>query len=248
LLIDLAKERGYSFISTGHYAIVEFDKCGHYKLKMGVDANKDQSYMLGYLNQDILSKILFPLGKTYKKDNLELGKKLGIEAVNINESQDLCFVKPKHYYEFINSALKGQITPGNIINQKGNILGQHNGLVYYTVGQRKGIRISSAKPYYVIRKNIENNELVVGHLNELGKKTMHVVNINWIIKEPKMPFTCDVKIRYRAPAISCKISKTGKSLFVKTNKLLRDITPGQYAAFYKNSELLGSGAITGTEY
>ena len=146
----------------------------------GVDKTKDQSYVLCMLSQSQLKRTLLPLGVMNKEQVRNEAQKIKLPLDVREESQDLCFVKPKHYYEFINSALKGQITPGNIINQKGNILGQHNGLVYYTVGQRKGIRISSAKPYYVIRKNIENNELVVGHLNELGKKTMHVANINWI--------------------------------------------------------------------
>lgn len=245
LLEEIADKERIDHISTGHYARVEYDQDGYFKIKKGIDTQKDQSYMLCYLNQKLLSRIIFPLGDRDKKDIKKLGKKLGLKAMELKESQDLCFVDTNHYKQFISSSITNSISSGDIVNTSGKKIGQHEGLAFYTIGQRKGIKISAEKPYYVMNKDIKKNQLIVGYLEELGGDEMVVINPNWIHREPKTPFPCDVKIRYRSPYIGCIIEKIGKkTIHVKLSKKLRDITPGQYAVFYTGDELLGGGKIS----
>jgi len=246
LLMEFANNENILYLSTGHYARVACN-VGHFKLLKGVDPNKDQSYMLSYLNQDILSRTISPFGDTYKKKNIILGKNLGLQTIEYGESQDLCFVNPSNYIQFIHESIP-ESHPGDIVDSTGKKIGQHRGLVYYTIGQRKGIKISAEKPFYVIRKDLMQNQLVVGYLNELGGVLMVVENVNWIDHEPHAPFTCDVKIRYRSPSVKCTLEKININTFkVILSQKLRDITPGQYAVFYLREEVLGGGMIIGLE-
>jgi tRNA-specific 2-thiouridylase len=248
LLKEYADKENIIYISTGHYARVKYTHDGYFKLLKAVDPQKDQSYMLSYLNQELLSRIIFPLGETYKKDIIKLGKKLGLKTIEFGESQDLCFVNTDHYKQFISESIPDSIYPGDIVDTSGKKIGRHEGLVYYTIGQRKGIKVSAEKPYYVIRKDSMRNQLIVGYIDELGGDQMMVNNLNWIHHEPVTPFTCDVKIRYGSPSIGCSIKKTSKNtLQVKLSRKLRDITPGQYAVFYNKDEVLGGGKIFGVK-
>ena len=248
LLKDYADKENIASISTGHYARVKYDHDGFFILKKGIDFQKDQSYMLSYLNQELLSRTIFPLGETYKKNNINLGKKLGLKTIEFGESQDLCFVSTDHYKQFISESIPDLIYPGDIVDTSGKKIGQHEGLAFYTIGQRKGIKVSAEEPYYVIRKDSIRNQLVVGHINELGGDQMMVSNLNWIHHEPITPFKCDVKIRYRSPSVGCSIEKMNKNaLQVKLSHKLRDITPGQYAVFYAEDEVLGGGKISGVK-
>ncbi|MCD4727957.1 MAG: tRNA 2-thiouridine(34) synthase MnmA [Pirellulales bacterium] len=248
LLKDFAEKENIINISTGHYARVESNHGRNYKLIKGVDPEKDQSYMLCNLNQELLSRTIFPLGGTYKKDNIDLGKNLGLKIIEFPESQDLCFVDTKYYKQFISESIPNSIQPGDIIDKSGKTIGRYKGLVYYTIGQRKDIRVSAEKPYYVIRKDIFKNQLIVGHIDELGRDQMVVNNLNWIYKQPIMPFTCDVKIRYKSPYVRCRIEIASESeIKVNLSRKLRDITPGQYAVFYSGDEVLGGGIISGKE-
>jgi len=248
LLKDFAEKENIINISTGHYARVESNHGRNYKLIKGVDPEKDQSYMLCNLNQELLSRTIFPLGGTYKKDNIDLGKNLGLKIIEFPESQDLCFVDTKYYNQFISESIPNSFQPGDIIDKSGKTIGRHKGLVYYTIGQRKDIRVSAEKPYYVIRKDIFKNQLIVGHIDELGRDQMVVNNLNWIYKQPIMPFTCDVKIRYKSPYVRCRIEIASESeIKVNLSRKLRDITPGQYAVFYSGDEVLGGGIISGKE-
>jgi len=246
LLKDFAEKENIFYISTGHYARVQYDRSGYFKLMKGVDPKKDQSYALCNLNQEFLSKTLFPLGETFKKDNIKLGKYLGLKTIEFGESQDLCFVNANHYKQFIRESIPNSIQPGDIIDNSENMLGKHQGLAFYTIGQRKGIMVSAEKPYYVIRKDFIQNRLIVGHIDELGGEQMIVNNVNWINQQPEMPYECDVKIRYRSSYVRCIIEIQNKNTFmVKLSRKLRDITPGQYAVFYSGDEVLGGGKISG---
>jgi len=245
LLKDYADKEKITYISTGHYARTDYDNDEYYRLLKGIDPQKDQSYMLSYLNQEFLSRTIFPLGETYKKDNINLGKKLGLKTIEFGESQDLCFVSSDHYKQFISESIPDLIYPGGIVDTSGKKIGRHEGLVYYTIGQRKGIKVSAEKPYYVIRKDSLKNQLVIGYIDELGGDQMMVNNLNWIHREPITPFTCDVKIRYRSPSVGCSIEKRSENVFhIKLSCTLRDITPGQYAVFYSDDEVLGGGMIS----
>jgi len=246
LLKDFAEKESIYNISTGHYARVESNHGGNYRLIKGIDPEKDQSYMLCKLNQELLSRTIFPLGETHKKDNIDFGKTLGLKIIEFPESQDLCFVDTNHYKQFIGESIPNSIQGGDIIDCSEKIIGQHKGLVYYTIGQRKDIRVSAEKPYYVIRKDFIQNRLIVGHIDELGRDQMVVNNLNWIFKQPEMPFACDVKIRYRSPYVRCSVEMASESTIkVNLSRKLRDITPGQYAVFYSGDEVLGGGIISG---
>ena len=245
LLREFADKENIEFISTGHYARVEKNKEGTFKLMKGIDQKKDQSYVLCYLTQELLSRTIFPLGETHKSENIEIAKQLDLKSLQIGESQDLCFVSPDHYQQFIRETLSTSSTTGDIVDVNGNKLGVHTGLALYTIGQRKGIQVSAEKPYFVMKKDLLSNQLVVGHLDELGNNKFVVKNVNWINLKDNEIISCDVKIRYRSQPIKCNIEK-GKEgeLFMTLIKEMRDITSGQYAVFYDGEEVLGGGVIT----
>jgi tRNA-specific 2-thiouridylase len=245
LLLDYANEHDLEAISTGHYARIRQNADGSYSLLRAIDLSKDQSYMLCYLNQEILSKTLFPLGYTAKTDNKRIAKEMGLSVSDEPESQDLCFVNKNSYQDYIKQFSPEILKPGNIINVRGEILGRHAGLALYTIGQRKGIKIASKEAYYVIDKDISNNRLVVGYQSELGKKEMLVEQVNWISGIPPVSDVCDVKIRYRSKLNKCRIveCKESNNYMVYFNEPIRDITPGQYAVFYQEDEMLGGGMI-----
>jgi tRNA-specific 2-thiouridylase len=235
---------GIDAIATGHYARTEFNRDqNRYLLKIGVDPNKDQSYMLCYLDQDTLARTIFPLGNYLKKDVYQIGKELGLPIESHDESQDLCFVEPENYHHFIKSEI-GRLSSGKIINTAGEIVGNHDGLALYTIGQRKGIKVSSHRPYYVIRKEVKTNTLIIGYEEELERDSLEMIEPNWIYKGPKMPLRADVKIRYRTASVSSLIEKNENGHFmIKLEKPLRGITPGQYAVFYDNEYVIGGGKI-----
>jgi tRNA-uridine 2-sulfurtransferase len=244
LLNEFAQKEDIEYISTGHYARVDKGNDGYYRLLKGFDPQKDQSYVLCCLTQHILSKTIFPLGESYKKDNLKIAKQLGLKSGNVGESQDLCFVSPDQYKHFIKESIPEALVAGNIIDKYGNILGAHIGLALYTIGQRKGIKISSNKPYYVLKKIQNSNQLVVGHIEDLGNSHFIVENVNWIRPQNNAVLSCDVKMRYRSQMIKCNLENHGRNHWkVSLTRQVRDITPGQYAVFYDGEEVLGGGVI-----
>lgn len=249
LLEEYANSHGLEKIATGHYAQAKKVKEEYTGLFQAVDLSKDQSYMLCYLNQEILSRTVFPLGATEKKENKRIAKELGLSISDQPESQDLCFLNHYEYEEFLQQASPEILIPGEITDSAGKLLGRHNGLALYTIGQRKGIRIAAKEAYYVISKDIPTNRLVVGYLEELGNYRMVVEQVNWISGKDVVNLMCDVKIRYRAKSVPCKISKIdGSSTYlVQFEQKMRDITPGQFAVFYREDEVLGGGMIARAE-
>ena len=249
LLEEYANNHALEKIATGHYAQVKWVNEKTVGLFKAVDSSKDQSYMLCYLNQAILSRTIFPLGATEKKENKRIAKELGLSISSQPESQDLCFMNHYDYEEFLQQASPEILIPGEITDSAGKLLGRHNGLALYTIGQRKGIRIASKEAFYVISKDTSNNRLVVGYLEELGKSKMIVEQVNWISGKDVVNLKCDVKIRYRAKSVPCEISKKeGSSTYlVQFEQKMRDITPGQFAVFYRGDEVLGGGMIARAE-
>lgn len=244
LLISMADQQGAKYVSTGHYArVVHEHESGKFLLLTGMDKKKDQSYMLCYLNQEILSRTIFPLGHYLKEDIYKIGKQIGLSITEEKESQDLCFVLPEHYPEFLQAGI--QTGAGEIINSSGTVLGMHNGLQNYTIGQRKGIRLSASKPYYVIRKEPAQNKLVVGFQEELDRPTFMVEDINWITREPALPLHADVKIRYHSKRIPGNISSSMNNQYkITLASPLQGVTPGQYAVFYDGDIVIGGGRIS----
>lgn len=249
LLSEMANKINCDHISTGHYVILRQKNDKNYALYKADDTSKDQSYFLCGLNQDILRKCVFPLGTTYKRDNVQLAKEIGVFAAEKPESQDLCFLPGNVYSNFIQTKQPDMMQTGNIISTSGEVIGTHNGLPNYTIGQRKGIRIASEEPYYVIKKDVGKNELIVGRKYELRFNRMVLTNINWISGIAANHFKCNVKIRYRSPEYPCEIKKINATDYqVVLESKVSGITPGQFSVFYKDNEMLGGGMIHSTGF
>ncbi len=247
LMYQKAKELECKYISTGHYARVEFDeKYGKYVLKKSKSVKKDQSYVLWNMPKDLTDKILFPLAEyTDKAEIREIARKYNLPVAEKKDSQDICFIPDGNYKKFLekNSSIKPK--EGNIVNTKGQVLGKHKGLYYYTIGQRKGLGISNEVPLFVLGFNKEKNEVIVGEENELYKKELVVEDINLILfDEIKEPMKVNTKTRYSAKEYPSTIYPpcNGK-IKVVFDQPQRAITPGQSAVFYIDDIVVGGGKI-----
>lgn len=234
LLYEKAKELGYNYIATGHYV-----KTIDNKLYV-CDSNKDQSYFLYGINKKILDKIIFPLKEFKSKDEIrELAKKHNLSIFDKKDSQEICFIKNDDYISF----LENYITPksGNIVDLKGNVLGKHDGLYKYTVGQRKGLGISSDKPLYVSDIDYVNNKVIVCNNEDLFKNNLIACDINLLVDD--LPNECFAKIRSRGILAPCKVEIQDNKLIVSFNEKQRAITKGQSVVLYKDDVCLGGGVI-----
>ena len=242
------------FIATGHYVNKTYDaKTKEYKLLKGKDKNKDQSYFLYTLNQHQLKHSLFPIGHLEKHEVREIAKKEGFANFDKKDSTGICFIGERNFKKFLSEYLLYQ--PGNIITTENEILGKHDGLMFYTLGQRKGIGIGGhkkydEKPWYVAAKNIEKNNLVVtqnkNHPLLLSDK-IQSENVKWTNeKDPAFPLKCTAKIRYRTKEQECTIKKENNNYQIKFKHKQWAVTPGQAIVFYKNEECLGGGTIDTT--
>ncbi len=243
---EKAKELGTDFISTGHYARLEFnEETDHYALKKGIDQKKDQSYVLFSLAQEQLRHILFPLGEYRKEEVRRRAFQLGLKVHDKPESQEVCFIQERSYHAFLQERLREPIEPGPIIDKKGCILGKHKGIPFYTVGQRRGLNLAKGKPLYVIRIDRGKNAIVVGEEKEVYGETFIVNSVNWIISPiTAFPFSASVKIRYNHPGAEALLSmKERNELEVKFKSPQKAITPGQAAVFYDGETVLGGGWI-----
>ncbi len=249
ILQSYALERGAAYFVTGHYARIEHLAEGNVRLLRGIDGNKDQSYVLAMLNSFQLSQSLLPLGEMTKIEVREKAKALDLPVADRQDSQDLCFLGNVDYRDFLTRFAPESVQPGEIVDVYGEVLGEHQGLPFYTIGQRKGIRVAAAEPYYVVRKDITNNRLVVGFANQAGKDQLHAVQANWISGDPPEPSgQYDVMIRYRSKPVQAEILSAGGGEFrLKLNYKLRGITPGQVAVLYRGEECLGGGVIQSSE-
>ncbi len=243
-LLDEARNLGAHYLATGHYARLEAGHNGRTLLRKGLDANKDQSYVLSGLNQQQLSLSKLPLGNMKKTEVREIARKNHITSAEKPDSQDLCFLAGEDYRKFLRRNAANFFIRGPIKDTTGKILGEHTGLADYTIGQRKGLG-AIQEPYYVIRKEIETNTLVIGKEVELGADSFLVNDMNWIIDTSNgIPTKTEVKIRYKAPPVPAHISTCEEGLIcVEFDRKLRDITPGQLAVLYDGDLCLGSGLI-----
>jgi tRNA-specific 2-thiouridylase len=241
-----ALELDSDYIATGHYARLDFDKrIGQYRLKKGVDLKKDQSYVLFSLTQDQFRRTLFPLGEYRKEEVRKRAHQLGLQVHDKPESQEICFIQESSYHSFLSERLRECIEPGPIVDEKGNVLGRHRGIPFYTIGQRRGLRLAKGKPLYVIDINRERNAIVVGGEEAVYGDTFLVDSINWIVPHETIPFhQVQVKIRYNHPGSEASISPKGEDgLEVKFKSPQKAITPGQAAVFYDGETVLGGGWI-----
>lgn len=244
-LMRQAQALGADYMATGHYARLQRRPDGRMALMRALDEHKDQSYVLSILSQEQLAHSLFPLGELRKEEVRELAQRYGLEVSRKPDSQDLCFLAGGDYRAFLERHTPDVVRPGAIVNRQGKLLGEHRGLAFYTIGQRKGLGIAGANPLYVLEKDLASNTLVVGEENELGKHEMVVTGFNWISDEaPEQPLKAEVKIRYKAtPAPATILRLDGNDVRVRFDRPLRDITPGQRAVVYGGEVVLGGGMI-----
>ncbi len=244
LLLEKALALGADYVATGHY-VRKKKKGAKLLLLKAKDKAKDQSYFLWQLNQKQLKRILFPIGDYTKEQVRKLAKKFKLPVLNIHESMEICFI-PDKLEDFLKRHIKTK--PGLILTTEGKKIGEHQGLPFYTIGQRKGIELPGG-PYYVVKKDKKKNVLIVASVlkdESLWSKTLTVENINWISgKAPKLPLKIKAQIRYRhQPALATISRNLAKTYSLKFKAGQRAITPGQSAVFYKGDELLGGGIIS----
>ena len=234
------------YIATGHYARIEFDNAsGRYLLKRAVDLSKDQSYVLYVLTQHDLSRTLFPLGGMLKADVRKIAEERDLINARKPDSQDICFVRDGDYAGFLENQMGVESKKGNFVDTEGKVIGEHKGIIHYTVGQRKGLGIALGKPVYVINKSKELNTVTIGSEEELYSKTLKATELNMIAVE-KLTTTmkATVKTRYSQKETEALIHPDGEdSIIVEFIHKQRAITPGQAVVFYDGDIVIGGGTI-----
>jgi tRNA-specific 2-thiouridylase len=243
-LLNHALALGAEFMATGHYVRIQNSELGTRKLLRALDHSKDQSYVLHVLGQDKLKYALFPVGEYPKTEIRVIAEKFGLPTASRKDSQDLCFLAGEDYRNFLQRNAAEILTPGDIVTQDGKVVGRHNGLANYTIGQRKGLGASSPVPLYVITKQAVNNTLVVGALEELGFTELIARDVNWVGEAPHEPFRALVKIRYTAKEVEGLVTLLPQDkIQVEFDAPARDVTAGQAAVLYRGEEMLGGGII-----
>lgn len=244
-----ARTLGADYLATGHYVRRRALSDGSVQLLRGVDAGKDQSYVLHVLSQAQLQHSLFPVGD-YPKDEIRaMARARRFPTAFQADSQDLCFLSGGDYRDFLREYAPETLRPGPILLSDGTQLGRHQGLANYTIGQRKGLGVAWREPLYVLRKDVAANALIVGTVDELGQPVLIAEKINWIAgRPPAAPRRGTVKIRYRAKDAPAEIIPLGDDRAeVRFDAPQRDITPGQAAVFYDGEIVLGGGFIVSAE-
>ena len=251
--LDYAIKLGADYVATGHYArIIHEEKDGKIKSVMlrGIDDNKDQTYFLCQLSQKQLEKVLFPIGEYTKPQIREIAEKYNLATAKKKDSTGICFIGERDFNEFLSKYLPAK--GGNIVNTEGKILGKHNGLMYYTIGQRKGIGIGNSKegtgePWFVVDENLETNELIVtqGDRSVLYSKGLIATDFNFInMEDMEFPLECTVKFRYRQSDSKAVIKKLPDEKYeVLFDEPQKAVTPGQIVVAYKDEVCLGGGVI-----
>ncbi len=244
-LLNTALSLDADYLATGHYARIDRDNAGLFRLRKGLDDAKDQSYVLSVMGQEQLSHTLFPIGEFPKPEVRALAAKFGLSVESKKDSQDLCFLGKNDYRDFLQLHAPEIMHPGPIVFKTGEIVGEHTGLANYTIGQRKGLGITHPEPLYVIAMNPYRNALVVGTKMDLGRDTLTAHRINWVSgTAPHEPFRAEVKIRYKSAAYPALVEPIGTDrMHVTFDEPLRDITPGQGAVVYAGDMVLGGGII-----
>jgi tRNA-specific 2-thiouridylase len=245
-LIDRADQLGAQYIATGHFARLERRDDGRVLLKRGRDSRKDQSYFLFSLRQEQLARALFPLGEKTKSDTREVARHCNLKTADKEESMEICFVPDKDYGKFLQQANLAQKHRGEIVDLHGRVLGHHEGIEFYTIGQRKGLGLSSPQPLYVIELDAAANRVIVGDESALDRDEFVVDRCNWIpFDAPPEQIEVTAKIRYNHPGTAATVtpSNNGK-VKIRLHAPQRAITPGQAAVFYQDDLVVGGGWIT----
>lgn len=249
-LLNYARRLGADFLATGHYARLHRETDGRVQLLRGVDTHKDQSYVLSVLGQAELQDLLFPVGDLPKEEVRRMAAARGLPIHSKHDSMDLCFVVDDNYRRFLSDWAPDAMAGGDIVDIEGTVVGKHNGLPNYTVGQRKGLGLSGApSATYVVSLEPDRNELVVGPAEALGRPTLRATRVNWTSGEPVAKGTrAQCQIRYAGQPLDCRIYPLQDgSVDVVFDEAARGVSPGQGAVFYDGEQCLGGGLITRSE-
>ena len=244
LLYQKAMELGCEYIATGHYAKTEYsEEYKQYVLKKSDEEKKDQTYFLYTIPKHEIEHIIFPLQNLKEKsDTRKIAQENGLEIAKKKDSQEICFIPNDDYKTFLSKYIIAK--PGNIVLRSGEILGNHNGIINYTIGQRKGLGIAYKEPLYVLELNKEKNEVIVGKEEELYNSELYANELNWLIFEKlEKEIECYAKIRYRSAPAKAKVIPQGDKVKVVFEKPQRAITRGQSVVFYIDDVLIGGGKI-----
>lgn len=247
LLMRKAHELGAYYVATGHYAKIEYDESSNrHLLKSSHEKSKDQTYMLYNLSQFQLQHMMMPLGNYETKEEIrKIAETLDVSIASKPDSQEICFIPDDDYARYVTENAKAKIIPGNFVDDKGTILGKHNGIIYYTVGQRKGLGVTFGKPMYVININAKTNEVVLGEADKVFSEGLIAEDINWIpFDKLTEPIHVNAKVRHAKSGESAMIIPVDdKHCRVMFEHPQRAVTPGQAVVFYKDDLVIGGGTI-----
>ena len=248
-MLTHAKELGCDFIATGHYARIVQREDGRWLLKKGFDSARDQSYFLYTLDQDTLSRTLFPLGTLTKPQIREMAESAGLDNARKRDSQDICFVPDGDYEGFIRRYTGSDYPEGDFVDETGRVLGRHHGLIAYTIGQRRGLGVSGGRPLYVKEKRCQDNTIVLSDNGGLFSNVLYADNLNWIDRDClEGRERCSAKIRYSHTEAPCVVEPIGEDrVRVVFDEPQRAVTSGQAVVFYDQDSVIGGGTITGTD-
>lgn len=249
-LLERARTLGAGKVITGHYARVDFvEERGRWRLRAGVDADRDQSYFLFDLSQEQLAAALFPLGELHKEEVRDVARQLHLPVAEKPESRDLCFVASGSYRDVLDRDASATDETGEVVDSRGQVLGRHEGVSHFTVGQRRGLGVSSARRLYVLSLDAENKRVVVGEEAEQYCNRLVARDANWIFQDdPATHFEARVRVRYRhAGARGRVIPASGGEFQVEFAEPQRAVSPGQAVVLYREDEVLGGGWIHATE-
>jgi tRNA-specific 2-thiouridylase len=245
-LMKKLKKFEADYLATGHHARIEYDtQLGRYLLKKGKDKKKDQSYFLYPLTQEQLSRTLMPIGNFTKEKVRDNAKKLGVPVAQRHESQEICFIPDDDYVGFLRQRIPEVFRSGPIVDHENRVLGQHEGIAHFTIGQRKGMGIAASQPLYVLSIQSDKNTIVIGPSNQLYGDTLLVSQVNLISKdEITKPLKVRAKIRYKHKEAKAFLTpQDTDQILVEFEKPQRAITPGQSVVFYDKDVVVGGGII-----
>lgn len=244
LFADLAKEKGYEKIATGHYSKIKKEG-DRFLLYKSDNREKDQSYVLWSLSQSALSRLLLPLGTLSKEEAREAARQALLENANKKESQDICFIPDGDYAAFIKKETGRDFPAGDFCDEEGKVLGTHKGIIHYTVGQRRGLGLALPAPLYVKKKAAEANRVILCPHDRLFSDTLNARSVNWIAADKvDSPIRLEAKIRYGATQVPCTVIPTGENTVrVEFDTPQRAISPGQSVVFYDGDCVVGGGII-----
>ena len=248
-LFEYADSVGAQYVATGHYArVMRGENSGGESdspaLCRGQDESKDQSYVLFGIDRGLLSRLKFPVGEHRKDEIRRIAKRIGLRVAGKKDSQEICFVPDQNHARFIRARRGAVDTSGEIVTTEGTVVGRHDGLERFTIGQRKGLGIALGQPHFVVRLEPEQRRVVIGTRDELARISLTASAANWLIEAPQQPFRCEVKIRYRSRAVGAVVVPLPDDRFsVEFDEPRHGVAPGQAAVCYQEEEVLGGGWI-----